>query len=132
MRSFENGCSRACPVPISERSSVSGPGPCDAPDRSHRQIFDISRNTLFGASRSVYLAHAGVACCASYRKMGELDAESQRKQAECAAEAATTVGGIGCGGGPELVVARRSGEQDLGIHPREQFAESGEPPRDPR
>src|SRR5712672_1695902 len=81
------------------------------PDRvthrtAHRQKFDISRNTLFGASRSVYLAHAGVACYAPYRKMGELDAESQRKQAECAAEAATTVGGIGCGGGPELVVAR--------------------------
>src|ERR1700731_4235405 len=55
----------------------------------------------------------------------------QQGQAECAAKAATTVGGTGCGGGHEPPPPGRGGEQNLGVHPLAQPAEPGEPPRDP-
>ena len=44
--------------------------------------------------------------------------QGQRRQAECAAEAATTVGGTGCGGGHEPPPPGRGGEQNLGVHPQ--------------
>jgi hypothetical protein len=39
--------------------------------------------------------------------------QGQRRQAECAAEAATTIGGTGCGGGHEPPPPGRGGEQNL-------------------
>src|SRR5215813_1665258 len=54
--------------------------------------------------------------------------EGQQWQNECSAEAATAVGGAGCGGRLGPTAPGPGGEQDVGVHPLTQPAEPGDSP----